>query len=169
MSSLSRPYTLGTGTEEREIIQPLLAMEKRLYSEKRSSSEQQFCKPSNANTGKRDRSWEDIEKTINLNCNCSKGDCLKQLKDGHDYSRAHEVLGDLRFRIHQNGANNPKQQKEELRSAFKDTVKGQSEFGVINHDFRIDDVEVFCSSYRCHYSIFIISSLFSSGMQNGMG
>ena len=83
MSSLSRPYTLGTGAEEREIIQPLLAMEKRLYSEKRSSSEQQFCKPSNATTGKRDRSWEDIEKTINLNCNCSKGDCLQQLKDGH--------------------------------------------------------------------------------------
>jgi len=106
--------------------------------------------------GSRDPRYVDIEFSVKTDCKCGKynGGCLAEaLLDGHDYTRAYNVLQNLRFKVHQNGYNSKSQIKEALRPEFEDTIDGHTEIGITRHTFLIEGTLIFIRYIRYVYNL----------------
>ena len=106
--------------------------------------------------GSRDPRYVDIEFSVKTDCKCGKykGGCLAEaLLDGHDYTRAQNVLQNLRFKVHQNGFNSKSQIKEALRPEFEDTIDGHTEIGITRHTFLIEGTLIFIRYIRYVYNL----------------
>jgi hypothetical protein len=99
--------------------------------------------------GSRDPRYVDIEFSVKTDCKCGKykGGCLAEaLLDGHDYTRAYNVLQNLRFKVHQNGYNSKSQIKEALRPEFEDTIDGHTFCGTAGSTVAVVATVVVASS-----------------------